>query len=130
MSIGGVDVIFRLSGRETDGAYAVLEFHLDAGRQIPPHAHCREHEVSYVLEGEIGLRIGEEELIATQGSLVVKPPQVTHVWWNPSGSPARALELISPAGLERYSRELAEIHASRGSREPQLVATICKTGMG
>ena len=60
MSIGGVDVIFRLSGPETDGAYAVLEFHLDAGRLIPPHAHCREHEVSYVLEGEIGLRIGEE----------------------------------------------------------------------
>jgi hypothetical protein len=54
VSIGGVDVSFRMSGRETDGAYAVLEFRLDPGRLIPPHAHRREHEVSYVLEGEIG----------------------------------------------------------------------------
>ena len=54
----------------------------------------------------------------------MKPPQVTHAWWNPTGSPARVLELISPAGFERYFRELAEIHASRGFREPQLVADL------
>ena len=31
VSIGGVEVIFRMSGRETDGAYAVLEFRLEPG---------------------------------------------------------------------------------------------------
>lgn len=124
VSIGGVEVIFRMSGRETDGAYAVLEFRLEPGRLIPPHAHCREHEVSYVLEGEIGLRIGCEELTANQGCFVVKRPQVTHAWWNATASPARVLEVISPAGFERYFRELAEIHASRGFREPQLVADL------
>ncbi len=34
------------------------------------------------------------------------------------------LEVTSPAGLEHYFRELAEIHASRGFREPQLVAGL------
>jgi quercetin dioxygenase-like cupin family protein len=124
VSIGGVDVIFRMSGRETDGAYAVVEFRLEPGRLIPPHAHHREHEVSYVLEGEIGLRIGPEELTAKQGCFVVKRPQVTHAWWNATASPARVLEVISPAGFERYFRELAEIHASSGVREPRLVADL------
>jgi quercetin dioxygenase-like cupin family protein len=123
-SVAGVEVMFRLSGQATGGAYSVLEFRLDPGRLIPPHAHRREHEVSYVLEGEIGLRIGDQELSAKQGSLVVKPPQVTHAWWNTARTPARVLELISPAGFEHYFRELAQIHASHGVRDPQLVAAL------
>jgi quercetin dioxygenase-like cupin family protein len=123
-SIGGVEVTFRMSGRETDDAYTVLEFRLEPGRLIAPHAHRREHEVSYVLEGEIGLRIGADELTAKQGCFVVKRPQVTHAWWNATASPARVLEVISPAGFERYFRELAEIHAAHGFREPRLVADL------
>lgn len=124
VSIGGVDVIFRMSGSDTDDAYEVLEFRVEPGRLIPPHAHRREREVSYVLEGEIGVRIEDDEFRATQGCLVVKRPQVTHAWWNATGTPARVLEVISPAGLERYFRELAEIYAERGYREPRLVAEL------
>jgi quercetin dioxygenase-like cupin family protein len=124
VSIGGVEVIFRISGEDTDGAYELLEFRLQPGRLIPPHAHSREQEVSYVLEGEIGVRIGPDELTATQGSIVVKRPQVMHAWWNAGAAPARVLETISPAGLESYFRELADIHASRGFRHPRLVADL------
>jgi quercetin dioxygenase-like cupin family protein len=124
VSLGGVEVVFRMSGEETGGAYALLEFCLEPGRLVPPHAHRREHEVSYVLEGEIGVRIGPDELTATPGSLVVKRPQVTHAWWNARASPARVLETISPAGLESYFRELADIQASRGFRDPGLVADL------
>jgi quercetin dioxygenase-like cupin family protein len=124
VSIGGVEVIFRLSGRETNGAYAVLEFRLEPGRLIPPHAHSREHEVSYVLEGEIGFRIGGQELTAEQACFVVKRPQVAHAWWNATARTARVLEVISPAGFEHYFRELAEIHTTHAFREPELVANL------
>jgi quercetin dioxygenase-like cupin family protein len=124
VSIGGVEVIFRMSGPETDGTYSVLEFRLEPGRLVPPHAHEREHEVSDVLEGEIGLQVGRDELTANQGCIVVKPPRVTHAWWNPTATPARVLEVISPPGLERYFLELAEIHSTHGIREPQLVADL------
>ena len=124
VSIGGVDVAFPVSGRATDGAYAILEFRLEPGRLIPPHAHSREMEVSYVLEGEVGVRIGPEELTAKHGCFVVKRPHTTHAWWNATTSSARVLEVISPAGFERYFRELAEIHASSGFREPRLVANL------
>ena len=32
--------------------------------------------------------------------------------------------MISPGGFEGYFRELAEIHASRGFRDPRLVAAL------
>jgi len=36
----------------------------------------------------------------------------------------RVLEVISPAGLEPFFRELAEIYACHGFREPALVAEL------
>lgn len=124
VAIGGVDVAFRVSGLETNGAYAIVEFRLEPGRLIPPHAHSHELEVSYVLEGEIGLRIGPEELTANQGCFVVMRPHVPHAWWNAATNPARVLAVISPAGFEHYFRELAEIHASRAPRQSQLIADL------
>jgi quercetin dioxygenase-like cupin family protein len=124
VSIGGVEVIFRMTGGETDDAYSVLEFRLQPGRLVPPHAHRCEHEVSYVLEGEIGVRIADEAMTAKQGSFVVKRPQVTHAWWNATANPARVLEVISPAGFEGYFRELAEVYSSRGFRDPGRVADL------
>jgi len=121
VSIGGVEVSFRLSGRETDGAYAVLEFLLEPGRLIPPHAHCREHEVSYVLEGEIGLRIGAEELTAKAGCVVVKRPQIPHAWWNTTASRARVLEVISPGRVRTL--------LSRTGRHPRI-PTLSGTAVG
>jgi len=124
VSIGGVEVTFRVSGRGTNDAYAVFEFRLEPGRLIPPHAHSREQEVSYVLEGELGVRVGERELSAKPGRIVVKPPHVTHALWNATTKPVHVLEVVSPAGFEQYFRELAEIHASHGFRDPRLVADL------
>ena len=78
------------------------------------------------MEGEIGLRIEDQEITAKQACLVLKRPRLTHTWWNATASLVRVLEVISPAGLEGYFRELADIHASGGFRDPRLVA-IYKT---
>jgi hypothetical protein len=37
---------------------------------------------------------------------------VPHTFWNPTDVPARALEIISPAGFENYFRELGQMIAS------------------
>jgi uncharacterized cupin superfamily protein len=41
----------RLSASATRGSYTVAEHRLQPGRLVPPHAHAREQEVSYVLDG-------------------------------------------------------------------------------
>ena len=71
------------------------------------HTHRHEDEYTYVLEGEIGVQVGDEVRVARPGDLVFKPRGVPHAFWNAGDVPARALEIISPAGFEPYFTELA-----------------------
>src|SRR5687767_5384010 len=61
--LGGVGVDFKIPDEMTGGAFAIVEHPLDPGRLIPPHIHYREDELSYVLSGEIGVRIGDRDYV-------------------------------------------------------------------
>jgi quercetin dioxygenase-like cupin family protein len=124
LAIGGFDVTFRVSGADTDGAYSVVEYRLEPGRLVPPHTHTREQELSYVLRGEIGLRVGADEFSVKEGCFALKPAGIPHCLWNPTGSTARALDIISPAGFEPYFRELAGLYASGGPPDLELLADL------
>ncbi|MGH2948651.1 MAG: cupin domain-containing protein [Solirubrobacteraceae bacterium] len=75
----------------------------------PMHVHRHEDEYSYVLEGEVGVQVGDEVRYARPGDLVLKPRGVWHAFWNRSDEPARLLELISPRGFERYFADIAPL---------------------
>lgn len=108
VSLGGMGVVFKVSGANTGGAFAIVEHPIDSGRLVLPHVHQHEDEYSYVLEGTIGARVGDQETVAGSGSYVIKPRGLMHSFWNAGPGPARILEVISPAGFENYFRELAE----------------------
>jgi uncharacterized cupin superfamily protein len=76
------------------------------------HTHANEDEYTYVLEGRVGLQLGDEVIEAGPGDLVFKPRGVAHAFWNAGDEPARMLEIISPAGFENYFRELAPLLAA------------------
>jgi mannose-6-phosphate isomerase-like protein (cupin superfamily) len=92
------------------GAFSLVE-HPIAPRTLaaPSHVHQHEDEYSYVLEGEVGFEVGDEVFTAGAGQLVAKPRGIWHAFWNAAGEPARVLEVISPAGFERYFGELARL---------------------
>jgi mannose-6-phosphate isomerase-like protein (cupin superfamily) len=118
--LGGMGVVFKVSGADTRGAFAVVEHPIEPGRLVLPHVHTREDEFSYVLEGTIGARIGEHEVVAGPGSYLFKPRGLMHTFWNAGPSPARILELIAPAGFENYFAELGG--AGDPGRRPELAA--------
>src|SRR6266571_7112565 len=65
--LGGLGVDFKVSGSATNDAFSIVEHPVDAGRLVPPHTHTREDELSYVIEGEMGARIGDDILTAHAG---------------------------------------------------------------
>jgi hypothetical protein len=65
-----------------------------------------------VLEGRVGVQLGDDVLEAGPGELIFKPRRVPHAFWNAGDEPARLLEIISPAGFENYFRELAPLLAA------------------
>ena len=101
---------FMIDGKESGGGFALIEHtvppHVLAG---PLHRHAREDEYSFVLEGQLGALLGEEEVVAQAGDLVFKPRNQWHTFWNPGDVPTRILEIISPAGLEEFFRELGAL---------------------
>jgi quercetin dioxygenase-like cupin family protein len=108
VEMGGLGVRFMIEGDQSGGGFALVE-HPIAPRALaaPLHTHEREDEYTYVLEGEVGLQVGDEVRVARPGDLVFKPRGIPHAFWNAGDEPARALEIISPAGFERYFAEVA-----------------------
>src|ERR687895_295348 len=45
---------------------------------------------------------------------LVKPHRVPHAMWNVTDEPARILEIVRPAGLERYFEEIAPVLGEHG----------------
>ena len=100
----GVGVIFKLDGIDSGGALAFVEHPFEVGGFVPPHVHHREDEFSIVLEGEIGFRSEDKEIVLGPGGYIVKPRGEAHAMWNAGPTPARMIEIISPAGFEELFR--------------------------
>jgi quercetin dioxygenase-like cupin family protein len=131
VALGGLGVVYKLTGAETGGAFAVVEHPLAPGcLGAPPHTHAHEDEISFVLEGEIGVQIGDAVFTAGPGSYVFKPRGVPHAFWNPGPVPARFQEIITPAGFEGYFREAAEALAGGGPPDvARLQAIAARYGL-
>ena len=105
-------VHFKLSAEQTAGAFSIVEHPIGPRTLVPPHTHAHEDEFSFVLQGKIGARIGDEVLeAATPGCYIIKPRGIPHSFWNPTSEPARIVEIISPPGFERYFDEGSRLMA-------------------
>src|SRR3954454_20158727 len=79
---------FLATGEETDGKYALWEAIVPPGGGPPPHAHSREQEGFYVLDGEITLTVDGERTVAAAGTFANMPVGVPHAFRNESGRTA------------------------------------------
>ena len=66
----------------------------------PPHSHASEDDSFYIVEGELTLLLGDEELAAGPGTFVLVPPEVTHTFANRGDVPVRMLNIHAPAGFD------------------------------
>ncbi len=91
VDLGGLGVDFKIWGEATRGGISVVEHPMEPGRLVPAHVHHDEDELSYILEGTFGVKVGEEIAEAGPGSYVFKPRGVAHTFWNPGPAPARLI---------------------------------------
>jgi quercetin dioxygenase-like cupin family protein len=119
----GVGVDFKIDGDDTQGRLAVVEHPFAVGALVRPHVHTREDEISIVLEGEIGFRSQDEEVVLRAGGYIVKPRGEVHAMWNAGATPARMIEIITPAGFEGFFRGFADLNDA-GPVDPARVAAL------
>jgi quercetin dioxygenase-like cupin family protein len=115
--LGGLGVDFKVWGDATGGSLSIVEHPMEPGRLVPPHVHENEDELSYVLEGTFGVRVGDRVATAGPGTYVFKPRGVPHTFWNAADEPGRLLEIIWPAGFERFFESLGKVGQTAGGPE-------------
>ncbi|MBJ7610570.1 MAG: cupin domain-containing protein, partial [Candidatus Dormibacteraeota bacterium] len=77
----GIGVVFKLNGADTGGSVSVVEHPFEVGALVPPHMHTREDEYSIVVEGHIGFRSGDREVVLGPGGYITKPRNEMHAMW-------------------------------------------------
>ncbi len=97
----------KISGRDTDGRYGLLELVVPAGVGSPWHVHPEEDEWLYGLDGEVTVWVGETRMSLTAGSFVFGPKGVPHTFYVESGV-ARLLVGFAPMQFEGFLREVGE----------------------
>ena len=126
-NLGGLGVDFKVWGHQTGGRFAIVEHPIQARCLIPPHTHKMEDELSYVLEGRVGVRVGDDEAEAGVGTYIYKPCGVPHTFWNPTDQPARLLEIICKAGViglcQAAARELGPYGITSNAIAPGFILT-------
>ena len=105
--LGSIGVRWMIDGAEAGERFSLVEHPMSPRALAAPlHRHTREDEYSYVLQGRIGALLGDEVVEAGPGNLLFKPRAQWHTFWNAGDEPCRILEIISPAGFERFFREV------------------------
>jgi mannose-6-phosphate isomerase-like protein (cupin superfamily) len=108
-SLGSIGVRFMIPGADTEGAFSLVEHPMPPRHLAAPlHRHNREDEYSFVLEGRMGALLGDDVVEAGPGDLVYKPRGQWHTFWNAGEEPCRILEIIAPAGFEKFFEELVD----------------------
>ena len=108
--LGSIGVRFLIGGEDAAERLSLVEHPMSPRALAAPlHLHTREDEYSFVLQGRVGALLGDDVVEAGPGDLVFKPRNQWHTFWNAGDEPCRILEIISPAGFERFFRELVDM---------------------
>ena len=123
--LGSIGVRFMIDGETTSGGFSLVEHPMAPHALAAPlHRHLREDEYSFVLEGRMGALLGDDVLEAGPGDLVFKPRGEWHTFWSAGDGPCRILEIIAPAGFERFFAELVDIGGA-ASANPAVFGDLC-----
>jgi quercetin dioxygenase-like cupin family protein len=121
---GPAKILIKATGEHTDGSFFLAEDTLAPGfAGPPPHRHHELHDMFYVLEGTLTVRLGDRSIEAGPGTFACVPPGVVHTFRNDSDGPVRMLNFNTPAGFEKYMRDLAEA-ARSGPLTPEAIGRV------
>jgi mannose-6-phosphate isomerase-like protein (cupin superfamily) len=123
--LGSIGVRFMIDGPESDERFSLVEHPMSPRALAAPlHRHNREDEYSWVIEGRVGALLGDEVVVGEPGDLIFKPRGQWHTFWNAGDTPARILEIISPAGFENFFVELDALGGALQAA-PEALAELC-----
>ena len=123
--IAGGNYRIVVSGKQTDGKFAVIEMSVPPGAGPNPHAHPEFTESFYVLEGEITFKSELGNYIAKKGSYINIPEGgMIHGFKNLTNDSAKLLCTVIPAGLDDFFQEMTDYFEANPTPEIDKIKSI------
>jgi mannose-6-phosphate isomerase-like protein (cupin superfamily) len=96
--VTGEVLVFHRTSEQTNGESVLVETMVQPhGFVAAAHVHPRQSERFEIVEGVLGLRVGDEELVARPGDVAVVAPGTPHRFWNAGETEARFFCEVRPA---------------------------------
>jgi mannose-6-phosphate isomerase-like protein (cupin superfamily) len=102
----GTKMVVKVSEENSEGMYSLIEMVHPPNIGPAFHIHPNASEAYYVMEGEYIIRCGEKIYHSQAGDFVFIPKGVPHNYQ--SGPSGGKVLVISPAGLEKYFKKIAD----------------------
>ena len=108
----GRDLIFKVTGEDTGGAFDYFIVEVAPHGGPPLHVHHKQEETIQVLKGKYKVQIGEETFRIEEGGFAYLPSKVPHAFLNLTDEPGELIIVFAPGGGHKFFEELGP--ATRG----------------
>jgi quercetin dioxygenase-like cupin family protein len=119
----GRDLIFKVTGEDTGGAFDYFIVEVGPKGGPPLHVHHKQEETIHVLKGQFKIRIGDSIYYCQEGGFAYLPSKVPHAFLNLTDEPAEIIVVYTPGGGHKFYEELGPL-TRNGSPDRKVVAQV------
>jgi quercetin dioxygenase-like cupin family protein len=119
----GRDLVFKVTGEDTGGAFDYFIVEVAPLGGPPLHVHHTQEETIHVLNGRFKVQIGEETFQLEVGGFAYLPSGVPHTFLNLTEEPAEVIVVYTPGGGHRFYEELGPL-TRNGNPDRAAVAAL------
>ena len=129
--IGGMELRFLYSGKETGGSLDMFEMTVQPNARMPvPHYHDAWEETIYGLTGETVWRIDGQDVTLAPGQTVFIRRGIVHAFRNDGAEPGTCLCVLTPGVLgPAYFRDMAGLLAQTPPDLGRMRETMLRYGL-
>lgn len=118
----GRDLIFKVTGEDTDGAFDFFTVEVPPQNGPPLHVHHTRDEAIHVLKGRYKIRVGEEIFHCDEGGFAYLPARLPHAFLNLTDDAGEIIVVYTPGGGHRFYEEFGP--ATRSGADRATLAAI------
>lgn len=125
----GRDLVFKVTGDDTGGAFDYFVVEVAPGGGPPLHVHHRQEETIHALRGRYKIRVGDEEFICEQGGFAFMPSGVPHAFLNLTDERGEIVIVYTPGGGHHFYEELGPLTRNGTPARDEVAALFEKYDM-
>ena len=125
LPVVGEQMFVKISSRDTNGAFAVIEDYTPPQGGPPLHRHLVQDEWWYILEGQFLFEVDGKEIHVGPGMTVFARHGSCHAFQNVGTTMGRSLVTVVPGGLDIFFEEISKIAPSSAAQlDPKALAAL------